>query len=70
MKWPECKNMSEMRGFLEIASTVQNWIRVFTEVADPLTKLTRVTKGKFSWGEEQKLVIEEMKERVATCEAI
>jgi len=52
LKWPECKNVSEVRGFLGMADTVWNWIRGFAEVADPLTKLTRVTKGEFFWGEE------------------
>ena len=42
MKWLEYRNVLEMRGFLGIAGTVQNWIRGFVEVADPLTKLTRV----------------------------
>ena len=70
IKWPECRNMSEVRGFLGVAGTVQNWIRGFAEVTDPLTKLTRVTKREFTWGEEQKLAMEEMKKRVSTCEAI
>ena len=70
LKWPEYKNVSEVRGFLGIANTVRNWIRGFAEVADPLTKLTRVTKGEFLWEEEQKLAMKEMKERVATYEAI
>ena len=62
LKWPEYRNISEVRGFLGMASTVWNWIRGYAEVADPLTKLTRVTKGK--------LAMEEMKERVSTCKAI
>lgn len=70
MKWPECRNISEVRGFLGMAGTVRNWIKNFAEVADPLTKLTRVTKEEFTWGEKQKLAMEEMKKRVATCEAI
>jgi len=70
LKWPKCKNMSEVRDFLGMAGTVQNWIREFAEVADLLTKLTRVTKGEFFWEEEQKLAMKEMKERVATCKAI
>jgi len=53
-----------------VAGTVQNWIRGFAEVTDPLTKLTSMTKREFTWGEEQKLAMEEMKKRVATCEAI
>ena len=70
LKWPECKNVSEVRGFLGMAGTVRNWIREFAEVADPLTKLTKVTKGEFFWREKQKLAMKEMKERVATCKAI
>jgi len=70
LKWPKYKNVSEVRGFLGMADTVQNWIRGFAEVADPLTKLMKVTKGEFFWEEEQKLAMKEMKERVATCEAI
>ena len=53
-----------------MAGTVQNWIRGFVKVADPLTKLTRVTKREFIWGEEQRLAIEKMKKCVSTYEAI
>ena len=70
MKWLEYRNVLEMRGFLGMAGTVQNWIRGFVEVADPLTKLTRVTKREFIWGEEQRLAIEKMKKCVSTYEAI
>jgi len=70
IKWPECRNVSEVRGFLGVAGTVRNWIIGFAEVVDPLTKLTRVTKREFTWGEEQKLGMEEIKKRVSTCEAI
>jgi len=59
-----------VRGFLGMAGTVQNWIRGFAEVADLLTKLTRVTKREFIWGEEQRLAMEEIKKRVSTYEAI
>ena len=70
MKWPECKNVLKVRDFLGMVGIVWNWIRGFAEVADPLTKLTRVMKGEFFWGEEQKLAMEKIKERVATCKAI
>ncbi|KXN83425.1 Pol polyprotein, partial [Leucoagaricus sp. SymC.cos] len=49
LKWPECRNVSEVRGFLGMAGTVRNWIKGFAEVAHPLTRLTRVTKEEFSW---------------------
>ena len=70
IKWPEYRNMSEVRGFLGVAGTVRNWIRGFVEVADPLMKLTRVTKREFTWREEQKLAMEKMKKRISTYEAI
>lgn len=47
LKWPECRNVSKVWGFLGMAGTVQNWIQSFVEVADPLTKLTQVTKEEF-----------------------
>jgi len=59
-----------VRVFLEVAGTVQNWIKSFAEVSNPLTKLTRVTKSEFKWGEKQRLAMEKMKKRVSTCAAI
>ena len=70
MKWPNCGNMSEIRGFLGMVDTVQNWIRGFAEITDPLTKLTRVTKREFTQGKKQRLAIEEIKKRALTCEVI
>jgi len=70
IKWPEYRNVSEMRGFLGVAGTVQNWIRGSVEVIDPLTKLTRVIKREFTWGEKQRLAMEKIKKRALTCEVI
>jgi len=70
MKWPKYRNISEIRGFLGIVGIVQNWIRGFAEIADPLTKLTRVTKREFTWGEKQRLAMEKIKKRALTCEVI
>jgi len=39
--------VSEVRKFLGIVDTVQNWIKSFVEMADSLAKLTRMTKSKF-----------------------
>ena len=50
---------------------MRNWIKGFAEIVDLLTKLTEVTKSKFNWREEQRLVMEEIKKkRVSTCEVI
>jgi len=48
LKWPEYRNILEIRGFLGMVRTVWNWIKGFAEIADPLTWLTRVIKQKFS----------------------
>jgi len=37
----------EVREFLGIVDTVQNWIRGFAEITDPLMKLTRMIKREF-----------------------
>lgn len=70
VRWPECRNVSEVRGFLGLAGTVRNWIQSFAEICDPLNRLTRVSKVEFLWGEEQHTSMEEVKKRVANCEAI
>jgi hypothetical protein len=62
--------MSEVQGFLGMVETVRNWIKSFAELCDPLTKLTRVTKMEFEWGEEQRQVMVELKQLVVTCEVI
>jgi len=48
LKWPEYRNILEVRGFLGMVRTVWNWIKGFAEIADPLTWLTRVIKQEFS----------------------
>ena len=70
LKWLEYRNVLEVKGFLGMAGTVQNWIKGFAEVADPLTWLTRVTKQEFSQEKEQRLAMKEIKERVSTCKVV
>ncbi|KXN86478.1 Pol polyprotein [Leucoagaricus sp. SymC.cos] len=61
LRWLKCRNVSEVRRFLGMAETVRDWIKGFVEVADPLTKLTKVSKEEFQWGERQKSVMNKMK---------
>jgi hypothetical protein len=70
LRWPECKTVLEVRGFLGMTGVIQNWIIGFAEVCGPLTKLMRVTKAEFKWGEEEREAMEKVKRRVANCEAI
>lgn len=66
-KWPECANVSEIRGFLGTAGVARRWIRGFALKAKPLTKLLRVAEEAFAFGEEQRQAMRELKDLV--CDA-
>ncbi|CCO35804.1 Retrotransposable element Tf2 155 kDa protein type 3 [Rhizoctonia solani AG-1 IB] len=40
--WPECQDTSEVQGFLGTCSVVQAWIRNYSAVAQPLTRLLKL----------------------------
>ena len=44
MKWPRLASISEIRGFLGLASFFRRFIQNFSQVAMPLTNLTRKSK--------------------------
>ena len=47
LDWPPPKNISELRGFLGLCSYYRRFVREFSQLASPLTDLTK--KGTFSW---------------------
>lgn len=49
-KWPECRNVREVRSFLGISSYYRRFIKGFADIAAPLVNLTRKAV-KFAWNE-------------------
>ena len=46
-EWPEPRNVTELQGFIGICTYYQKFVNSFSQLAAPLTYLTR--KGAFSW---------------------
>eukprot|EP00253_Pinus_taeda_P017822 PITA_17822 len=46
-EWLEPRNVMELRGFIGICTYYQKFVKGFSQLAAPLTNLTR--KGAFSW---------------------
>ena len=66
MSWEVPKSPSEIRSFLGLAGYYRRFIRDFSKIVVPLTRLTR--KGVvFSWGPEQQASFETLRHRL--CEA-
>ena len=47
--WPEPRNVTELRGFIGIFTYYRKFIKGFSQLAAPLTDLTR--KRAFSWSD-------------------
>ena len=52
-RWPDCKNITDIRMFLGTVGVCRNFIKDFAKFAEPLTKLLRKDVV-FEWGESQK----------------
>ena len=58
--WPECQNLTQVRGFLGVCSVLHIFIHDFASLACPLVHLTK--KGvPFDWGEPQQNAIQRLK---------
>ena len=67
MRWEVPKSPTKIRSFLGLAGYYQRFIRDFSKIVVPLTRLTR--KGvTFSWGLEQQASFETL--RQSLCEAL
>lgn len=51
-KWPAPESLTEMRGLLDLIKFFKNFIKNFSEQANPLPDLTRKDKGINAWNEE------------------
>ena len=50
--WPRPTSLSEVRGFLGLASFFRRFIKNFSEIARPLTNLTKSGKSIQDWNED------------------
>ena len=65
LNWGDCPDVSGVRAFLGTCGLCRVFIKNFSEIAEPLHRLTR--KGvPFEWGEEQRKAMQELKDRLAT----
>ena len=63
--WPQPKNVKEVRGFLGITSWYRVFIKGYTKIAAPITKLLK-KNAKIIWSQEQEQSFEELK-AILTC---
>ena len=61
IKWPYCESVTEVRGFLGTAGVGRKWIKNFALIAKPLTALCRKTEDIFSFGDNEKRAMDELK---------
>jgi hypothetical protein len=62
MEWPVPKNVKQVQVFLGFVNFYRQFVRGFSDIAWPLTKL--MGKVSWSWGPEQNLVFQKLKERI------
>ena len=66
IEWPTPKDIHDLRSFLGLASYYRKFIKGFSEIARPLTWLTR--KGaKWEWSESQRKAFNTLKLTLATA---
>ena len=65
IEWPVPRSTKDMQKFLGLANYYRQFVKDFTRIAKPLYEMTR-KEMKWSWGERQQRVFEELKERFTT----
>ena len=61
VSWPKPENLTEVRGFVALASYYRRHIQHFSEIARPLHLLTK-KDVKFQWGDEQETAFQRLKQ--------
>ncbi|KAL8093144.1 hypothetical protein AgCh_035145 [Apium graveolens] len=65
-KWEQPKTPTEIRSFLGLAGYYRRFVKDFSKIASPLTKLTRKNE-KFVWTEKCEESFQELKRRLVTA---
>lgn len=69
LKWPSCKTVTQVRGFLGLCGTLRIWIKGYSELARPLTELVR-KDAEFIWDSRRQQAMDKLKEQVANSPAL
>ena len=64
--WPTPTNITEVRSFLGIAGYYWRFVKDFSKIASPLTRLLR-KDHKFEWIDECEASFQELKQRLVTA---
>src|ERR1700710_2199893 len=67
--WPECQNVSQVRGFLGTCGVLRMFIKDFSKITRPLINLTRKDVT-FEFGPDQKFAMQRLKDAVMTSAAL
>jgi hypothetical protein len=60
LRWPVPRNATELRGFLGTCAVVRIWIKDYSKIAKPLSKLTSKDTS-WDWGDEEQDAMEQLK---------
>jgi len=63
--WPEPRDVTTLRGFLGICTYYRKFVKGFSQLAAPLTNLTK--KGAFAWIEGAQEAFDRLKEVMSCC---
>ena len=66
IEWPKPKDVHDLRSFLGLASYYRKFIRGFSEIARPLTALTRHSVM-YDWNDSQQVAFNTLKLALATA---
>ena len=66
MRYPEPRNLKQLRRFLGMASWYRKFLRNYATIAEPLTSLTRKDR-KYEWQEKQQEAFDQIKSMIATA---
>ena len=66
LEWPQPETIRDVRSFLGLASFYRRFIRGFSQIARPLTELTK-KDGDLTWGAEQRKAFQQLKMALVTA---
>ena len=67
--WPPCKNVTDVRAFIEICVYYMIWIRDFSVIAEPLFRLMKKDQD-FKWQDEQQGAMDALKKSLTEAPAV